>query len=214
MRATQIFTRGSSMIDVWGRNTSSNVAKVVWALRELDVPFELHLAGANFGSLRSEEYLSLNPNGRIPTLRDGSLVLWESNAIVRYLAARYGDGTLWPVDPGARAASDKWMDWASLNLVPALRALREAQKQSAPIDHRRVLRNSVVATVKILDASLGEGPFIAGAGLTMGDIALAPHIHRLSLVDDVLAELPAVERYRAALKERIGYRECIEAHIT
>ncbi|VVE38258.1 glutathione S-transferase family protein [Pandoraea soli] len=202
------------MIEVWGRNTSSNVAKVVWALKELDVPFELHLAGGDFGSLRSEEYVSLNPNARIPTLRDGALVLWESNAIVRYLAARYGDGALWPVDPGARAASDKWMDWASLNLVPALRALREALKQSAPIDHRRALGNRVVATAKILDASLGEGPFIAGARLTIGDIALAPHVHRLSLVDDVLAELPSVERYRAALSANIGYRECVEAHIT
>ncbi|VVD61252.1 glutathione S-transferase family protein [Pandoraea cepalis] len=202
------------MIEVWGRNTSSNFAKVVWALNELDVPFKLHLAGGDFGSLRSDAYLSLNPNGRIPTLRDGSLVLWESNAIVRYLAARYGDGTLWPVDPGARAASDKWMDWASFNLIPALRALREARKQSAPVDHLRALGNRVVATAKILDASLGEGPFIAGARLTIGDISLAPHVHRLSLLDDGLAELPAVERYRAALRANSGYRECVEAHIT
>lgn len=201
------------MIEVWGRYTSPNVAKVIWTLKELDVPFEVHEAGGDFGLLRSEEYLSLNPNGRIPTLRDGALVLWESNSIVRYLAARYGEGTLWPVDPVARGASDKWMDWASLNLAPAFRALREAQKHSAQPDHARALRNGVISTAKILDASLGEGPFVAGAKLTIGDIALAPHVHRLSLLVDALAELPAVKRYHEALRGCVGYRECVEAHI-
>ena len=84
------------MLRVWGRNASINVQKVMWAIGELGLEHERIDAGGAFGHLDTEAYGTLNPNRRIPTLQDGSLVLWESNVVVRYLASKYGAGGLWP----------------------------------------------------------------------------------------------------------------------
>src|SRR3569832_563625 len=98
-------------ITLWGRNTSANVEKVCWVLGELAFPYEHIIVGGRYGGNKTPEYLAMNPNGLVPTLRDGDLVLWESHAIVRYLTGRYGPGKLWPADPVARAESDRWTDW-------------------------------------------------------------------------------------------------------
>lgn len=99
------------MLKIWGRSNSINVQKVLWCCDELGAPFERVDAGGAFGITREPEYLALNPNGLVPTISDGDLVLWESNAIVRYLAARHGMGTLCPEDLAQRADADRWMDW-------------------------------------------------------------------------------------------------------
>ena len=103
-------------ITLWGRKSSANVQKVLWTLAELSLPYEHIPAGGDFGGLSDAAYLAMNPNGRIPTLKDGDLVVWESDAIVRYLAARYGAGTLWPEDPAERAIADQWMTWGTTEL--------------------------------------------------------------------------------------------------
>jgi glutathione S-transferase len=95
------------MLTIWGRPNSSYVAKVMWAVAELGAPCHRIDIGGSFGGTREPAYLKLNPNGTIPTLEDDGFVLWESNAIVRYLAARYGEGTLCPVDARARADADR-----------------------------------------------------------------------------------------------------------
>jgi RimJ/RimL family protein N-acetyltransferase len=97
------------MLRVWGRISSSNVQKVMWAIGELGLAHERIDAGREYGGLDTPEYGALNPNRRIPTLRDGDVVLWESNVIVGYLSARYGAGRLWPLDPAARGIADQWM---------------------------------------------------------------------------------------------------------
>ena len=84
------------MVTVWGRRNSVNVQKAVWALDEAGVPFERLDAGLEFGQLDTESYGRLNPNRRIPTLIDGDTVVWESNAVTRYVAAKWSDGDLWP----------------------------------------------------------------------------------------------------------------------
>src|SRR3712207_3006566 len=96
---------GRSMLRVWGRTNSINVQKVMWTVTELGLEHERIDAGGAFGGLDTAAYWALNPNRRIPTVEDdgGGVVVWESNAIVRYLAARYGAGSLWPEDPAARA---------------------------------------------------------------------------------------------------------------
>ena len=108
------------MLKLCGRVNSINVMKVLWALEELKVPYERVDAGMNFGIVNTPEYKAMNPNSRVPTIQDGALTLFESNAIVRYLAAKHGAGTLWPTDPAARADSDRWMDWASTTLQPVV----------------------------------------------------------------------------------------------
>ena len=113
------------MITLWGRNNSTNVKKVLWTLEELDLPFNQIMAGLQFGVNNDAEYLAMNPNGLVPLLRDDEtdLTLWESNAIVRYLAAQYGQNRLWVDNPARRAEGEKWMDWANQTLSPAHRPI-------------------------------------------------------------------------------------------
>src|SRR5258708_18510526 len=108
------------MLRVWGRVNSINVQKVLWVLEELRVPYERLDAGMAFGVVNDPFYVKMNPNSRVPTIYDDGFVLWESNAIVRYLAAKHGAGSLCPSDPKRRADSDRWMDWASNHIGPAI----------------------------------------------------------------------------------------------
>ena len=108
------------MLKIHGRKNSSNVQKVLWTCAELGLPFERTDVGGPFGGNREPAYLALNPNGLVPVIEDDGVVLWESNAIIRYLAARYGDGTLLPTDPAARGQAEQWMDWVNTLLGPAI----------------------------------------------------------------------------------------------
>jgi len=99
------------MIKIWGRKNSVNVQKVLWCCDELGIPYERVDAGGEFGGTREPEYLAMNPTALIPTIRDDGVTLWESNTIVRYLAAKYGAGSLWPEDLAARSLAEKWMDY-------------------------------------------------------------------------------------------------------
>ncbi|VAS23833.1 glutathione S-transferase [Klebsiella pneumoniae] len=111
------------MITLWGRNNSTNVKKVRWVLEELDLPYQQILAGLEFGLNHDPEYLAMNPNGLVPLLKDDAtgVVLWESNTIIRYLAAQYGVDRLWLAAPAQRAQGEKWMDWSNGTLSPAHR---------------------------------------------------------------------------------------------
>jgi glutathione S-transferase len=107
------------MLKIWGRKNSINVQKVMWAVGELGIAHERVDAGGPFRGLDTEAFGAMNPNRRVPTIDDDGVVVWESNAIVRYLAAKHGAGSLWPVDPGERARSDMWMEWTTADLQPA-----------------------------------------------------------------------------------------------
>ena len=108
------------MLKVWGRKTSSNVQKVMWAIGELGLEHERVDIGGPFGRNKEPAYLAINPNGLVPTLEDGDLIIWESNTIVRYLAGRHGAGSLEPADPGTRARASQWMDWQLTVVAPAI----------------------------------------------------------------------------------------------
>ncbi len=99
------------MLKIWGRTTSSNVQKVLWCCAELNIPYDRTDWGGPFGGNRDPEYLRLNPNGLVPTVIDGDLVMWESNSICRYLAATRDGESLYPRDPAARTHVERWMDW-------------------------------------------------------------------------------------------------------
>src|SRR5438094_5841383 len=108
------------MLKLWGRVNSINVQKVLWALDELKVPYERSDAGLQFGVVNEPFYRRMNPNGRVPTIEDDGLVLWESNAIVRYLAAKHGAGTLWPSDPRQRVEAGRLLDLAKIAVVAGI----------------------------------------------------------------------------------------------
>src|SRR6202030_2493801 len=113
-------SEGRAMIKIWGRNTSVNVQKVMWAVGELELPHERIDIGGAFGKNREPAYLAMNPNGLVPTLEEDGFLLWESNSIIRYLAAKFGAGTLEPADLRTRALASKWMDWQLSVLGPAI----------------------------------------------------------------------------------------------
>src|SRR6516225_7590110 len=113
--------KAGAMIKIWGRNTSVNVQKVMWAVGELELPHERIDVGGAFGKNKEPAYLAMNPNGLVPTLEeDDGFLLWESNSILRYLAAKHQAAVLEPKDLKTRAVASKWMDWQLAVLGPAI----------------------------------------------------------------------------------------------
>lgn len=197
------------MLKLWGRLSSINVQKVVWALEELRLPYERVDAGGAFGIVDTPEYRRLNPNGLVPTLEDDGFVLWESNAIVRYLAAGHPESGLWPGDPRRRADADRWMDWQ----VSMTTAMRDAFWQTIriPAEERdeALLEASVVATERfaaVLDRHLDKGSFVAGDAFTAGDIAVGCAGHRWMNLPIRREPRPHVERWLERLYERPAAR--------
>src|SRR6187399_3645585 len=146
------------MLKVWGRTNSVNVQKVLWTLDELSLQFERIDAGLQFGKNRESWFLAMNPNGLIPTLDDDGFILWESNSIVRYLAAKHDLGGLWPSDPRARATAEMWMDWQLSKLAGALgpmftELIRTPQeRRNASVVERGV--NDCLGVFGVLDQAL------------------------------------------------------------
>jgi glutathione S-transferase len=199
------------VLKIWGRINSVNVQKVLWTVEELGLDYQRIDAGMKFGIVDEPGYREMNPNGRIPTIQDGDLVLWESNAIVRYLAAKYGADRLCPATLEARADADRWMEWSTTTIAPAITPLFHALIRTAPeqrdakiIDEARHKMEQLAA---ILDAELARKPFVAGATLTMGDIPLGCFVHRwyaLPMEHPALLNLAA---WYARLGERPAYRK-------
>ncbi|MGE0009104.1 MAG: glutathione S-transferase family protein [Parvibaculaceae bacterium] len=201
------------MIEVWGRRSSSNVQKVVWALDELGLSFKRHTVGGGFGGTREPAYLEMNPNALVPVLRDGDVTMFESNAIVRYLAARYGDGTLRPKEPKAFAAAEQWMDWQQLNVVPPISAifwnevrLAKAQRSDKAIAEAEA---SLARTLPIADAALAASEWFAGDSFSYGDIVLGVLYWRYHKLDGKTLGLPNIRRWFGSLQRRPAYRKWI-----
>src|SRR5215470_10050041 len=198
------------MIRIWGRTTSSNVQKVMWAVGELGVPHKRIDAGREFGRLDSAEYGALNPNRRIPTLQDGDVVLWESNVIVRYLAAKFGAGSLWPNDPGVRGVADQWMDWQQTALTPDMRTVFWGLVRPAEKKQHGDLDAAVTSLKEIwgrLDAHLANRRFVAGDHLTMGDIPVGTLCYRYHALGIERAPLKNLEAWYERLTARAAFRE-------
>lgn len=208
------------MLRIWGRTNSVNVQKVMWTVAELGLEHERIDAGGAFGRLDTAEYGRLNPNRRVPVLEDGATVVWESNAIVRYLAAQYGAGTggLWPADPGRRARADQWMDWQVSTLQPVMHPIfwglirtPEAQRDLAGIE---AATRAIAPLFRLLDDHLAQQAFVAGDELTIGDIPLGCAAWRyLNLPIDRPA-LPRLARWMERLEERPGYRRHVMLPVT
>lgn len=197
------------MITLWGRRNSMNVQKVVWALEELGVAYERHNAAGSYGGTNTADFKTMNPMGLVPVLRDGDTTMFESNAIVRYLAARYGEGNLRPHGFGALARAEQWMDWAQLNIGPPMTALFFQSVRTAPGSRNKEV--SVQATeqlhklLPVADAALASSRFLAGDAVSFGDIPLGVMIWRLNCFDWQWPVLPHLERWHEALKTRPAY---------
>jgi glutathione S-transferase len=172
------------MLRLWGRANSSNVMKVIWLLEELRVPYQRLDVGGQFGQTDTPEYRAMNPNGLVPTIEEeDGFTLWESNAILRYLCARHApDSPLWPRELRARANVDRWMDYqqTALNAPQGVVFLGLVRTPPEGRDMAGIMRaaEQLGRIWSILDAELARHPYIAGAHLTLADMAFGPHIHR------------------------------------
>jgi glutathione S-transferase len=202
--------REAGMVRIWGRTSSINVQKVTWTVAELGLPHERIDAGGPFGGLDGPEYAGLNPNRLIPVLQDRATVVWESNAIVRYLAGRYGSGGLWPEDAVARSETDRWMDWQLTTLQPAITPIFWGLIRTPPEQRDLGLiaasAERLGQAMTILDRHLADRPFVAGDSLTMGDIPVGCACWRYANLDVPRPDLPNIAAYRTRLESRAGYR--------
>ena len=198
------------MITLWGRRSSVNVQKALWALDEVGQPFAHVDAGGDAGGLDDPAFRAMNPHGRVPVLRDGVEPIWESNAIVRYLCAAYAPGRLCPVAPAARAQADAWMDWEATSLQPAIMGLFWGFYRT-PAAQRDVARNRAfeahaAAAIVILDRWLGQRRFVAGAEFSMADIPAGTLMHRYFGMEVSRPDAPHVDAWRLRLQDRSAYK--------
>jgi len=199
------------MLRIWGREAALNVQKVLWCADEIGLAYERIDAGQQFGVIDTPRYRALNPNGRGPTLEDGELVLWESNAIVRYLCAKYSMGALCPEPLDRRADVDRWMDWQAVTLFyPAFRTFYINTTRDVPdgpdTDQLETLRHAIIDKLGILERHLTTRRYVGGDSLTMGDIPLGVVIDKWLRMPIARPGMPAVEQYYARLNESGAYR--------
>ena len=202
-----------TVLKILGRKTSSNVQKVLWCCGEIGIAFEREDIGGEFGGNKSPDYLALNPNGLVPTIVDDGFILWESNVIVRYLAAKYSSGKLYPTDLQHRAGAERWMDWQQTTVGPPMGILfrgllRSPPDRIEPVEMQNAERKAGAA-LSILDAHLARAPYVAGPELTMGDLALGYAAHRWFKLPIPRPNLPNLEQWYARLCDRPAYQEHI-----
>ncbi|ACB81343.1 Glutathione S-transferase domain [Methylorubrum populi BJ001] len=193
-------------LKLWGRASSGNVQKALWALDELGLAYEHIEAGGAHGIVGDASYRALNPNGLVPTLEEDGFVLWESNAILRYLAHAHGGPLALPEAPRARALIDQWLDWQATAFTPAMRdaflqLVRVAPEKRDP----RVVEASRVNSERcagLLDRHLADTPFVAGETFSIADIAVGLAAHRWFQLPLEREERPNIRRWLEGLAQR------------
>jgi glutathione S-transferase len=198
------------MLQVLGKASSINVRKVLWLCDELALPYQHEAWGSGFRDTTEPDFLALNPNGLVPVIRDGELVLWESNTICRYLAGKERREDLLPTASDARAKVEQWMDWQATELNSAWRyAFMALVRKSALHGDSAAVSASGESWnrhMTILDAQLARtGAFVAGATFTLADIVLGLATNRWFMTPMARPRLLAVEAYYDRLAERPGY---------
>jgi glutathione S-transferase len=200
------------MLRLLGRKTSGNVQKVIFALEEIGTPYLREDYGRDFGNTTTEAYGKLNPTRKVPTLIDGATVVWESNTILRYLAAAYGPA-LTGATPGERSEVERWMDWllASVNAA-FLGVFRETKKKPEERGAEfATVSTELINQLKILEGHLAERPFIALARFSIADAALAPIIKRYVAFPIERPALPGIEGWLANIEARPAFQVAIGA---
>jgi glutathione S-transferase len=207
-------------IMIWGRANSVNVQKVLWCLHELDLAYERIDAGMAFGRNTEQDYLAMNPNGRVPTLVEGDFVLWESNSVMRYLALAHRPETpLYPQAPKARAGVDRWLDWTLSTVQPVDRPVFWALVRTpvAQRDMVAIQKNVDAEAVvwKIADRRLATQRYFEGDAFTLADIAVGAYARRWLGAEGVdKPRLPHLERWYTEIAERPGFEKFIAPPMT
>jgi glutathione S-transferase len=203
------------MIKIWGRNTSSNVQKAMWAIGELGLAHERFDIGGAFGMNKEPKYLAMNPNGLVPTLEEeDGFLLWESNSIVRYLASQH-DRTcvLEPKDAHQRALASQWMDW-QLSVVgpaitPAFWGLIRTPEDKRDMAAIAASQKRTTEVMQILDAQLGKTTFVAGPDFSYGDIPVGVMCYRYRQLVPGRPATPNLDRWYDAISSRKAFQDYV-----
>jgi glutathione S-transferase len=203
------------MLTIWGRLNSHNVKKVAWFAQEIAQPHIRHDVGGQFGM--NDAYLAMNPNALIPTIEDDGFVLWESNAILRYLANRYAPADMWPADPAVRATGDKWMDW-QFSFADAQRDAFANLIRRKPGDRDMMAVAASAANsgkaMAILDAALTEQPWLSGRSFGVADVPMGVYAHTFFMLDIDRPDLPSLRAWYDRLRARPAYAETVMIPLT
>ena len=209
------------MIKIWGRPTSINTQRVLWALADADLPYELTLASATmgpqghvskggtpFGVVNTPAYLAMNPNGTVPTIDDNGLILWESNAILMWLALRHAPDLL-SGDAQQLARAVQWMTWINGRVEPLLHTLvmelvrlPEDKRDPAKVEQARI---EMIDALGMLEAFLADQPNVAGNRFTIGDIPTGAAVYRWLVFDLERPSMPKIAAWQARLAEHKGF---------
>lgn len=199
------------MIKIYGRQNSSSVQLVMWAVAELGIENERLDYGHGHASTQTDEYLALNPMGRVPILIDGDVRVFESAAILRYLAAQYGTDDFWPKDPARRAPLDTWAEWGKGTFTEAVLEVFVYDVRLPPKTRDpRILADAterLIPLAKILDARLGNGPWLDGDRFSFAYIACGHILHRYHSLEWDRPQLRNLEDYYERLQTRLAYRQ-------
>jgi glutathione S-transferase len=200
------------MLKIWGRATSVNVQKAMWAVGELGLVHERVDVGGKHGGTDTPAYGALNPNRLVPVMEDNGFALWESSAIVRYLASTYGRGSLAPSDAHQFARADQWMDWMQTSIYADIIGQCFAPLVRVTVDKRDNAAIEAAAKragdkLAVLDAQLAGRQFILGDHLTMADIAVGCVMYRYFDMPIPRPNLPNVEAWYQRLKARKAFQQ-------
>jgi glutathione S-transferase len=203
------------MITVWGRRNSVNVQKVLWALEELELPYRRENVGGSFGGNRDADFLAMNPMGLVPVIRDGDVTMFESNAILRYLCARYRAGVLRPADHWSLAMAEQWMEWQQQAFAPAVSQVFMNMVRSLPENRNSEAvaagQQTAAEALRIADAWLARYPWFAGHAFSVGDIVMGALLWRYMGVDIEKPETPDLMRWFEAIQRRDAFRRAVMA---
>ncbi|EUD11884.1 glutathione S-transferase family protein [Providencia alcalifaciens] len=202
------------MLTVWGRTNSSNVKKVLWCLKELNIPYNQKDVGGPFGGVDTPEYKKMNPNSTIPTLQDERFTLWESNAILRYLTEKYDHShLLLAADLQEKAAADKWMDWSGANLFDHIKQMMnkivrvpEADRDPA---QAKIIYQNIEKLLAIADEALSTQAYFSGDKFGIADIAIAPLFYPWHEIVTERPAFPHLERWYQTLTQRPAFQEIV-----
>lgn len=203
------------MLTVWGRKTSSNVQALMWCIGEMELPYVRHDIGHKYKGTETDFYYSLNPNRTVPVLQDGTAPpLWETGAILRYLANRYGAESFWPSDDIQKANIDKWAEWSKINVATAfnlpvfwrvVRTPQENRDEQAIAEAMVKLENYL----SVAEAQFEKHRFLAGDAFSLADIQFGHVLYRYYDIDVVRKSLPRLRAYY----ENIALRPAFQEHV-
>ncbi len=206
------------MITIWGRLNSINVQKVIWTADETGVAYQRIDAGMAFGINSTPEYRAMNPYGLSPVMKDGDFVLWESNAICRYLADTYASGKLYPSDTKARALADQWMDWMVNELNSAINLAFHHLVRFKPEDRDEAIieasRAKTEVKLAVLEQTLKTTPYVAGDTFTLADIIVGLSVNRWRRLPLAQMPNPAIDDWYARISARPAAKHALAVPLT